>query len=268
MEYWDKDKPLENLLKQSDVWIDPNVPDSDGKDAFMHLAILNEFELAKYLITLLSYNYGKTKQRESTNGHLGGQLPNERILNGVKGVGVPDVKKKSTYEDDEEEQIVTTKKELLESIKQGQKGSQKEIENGVACKVEMGKPTEVLFKVGIDIARQDNLGKSVIHYIVTPVSYGSYENTEFLEFMIKYGFKPDLIDNSGLQPYQYAIKQSTGALLDVFKDLDIVDRSLKIDEGISSFKKLEDWEETNYLKDAQDFLDLAKMNVDKETLVP
>lgn len=81
MEYWDKDKPLEDLFKQNDVWIDPNVPDSDGKDVFMHLAILNEFELTKYVLKLISINYKTTKQEEDINASLDHGLSNGKALN-------------------------------------------------------------------------------------------------------------------------------------------------------------------------------------------
>lgn len=186
-------------------------------------------------------------------------------------MSVPEFKKKSIYEDDpEEELIVTTKKELYETMRQGQKGSQQDAENGFAKDIQKVEPEKTIgeTKDGIDLTRQDNLGKSVVHYIVTPVSYGSYENAEFLEFMIKYGFKPDLTDNTGLKPYQYAMKQSTGELLNVFKDLMLVDNNCEIDSDVTSFKPISEWEEVPYLKDAQDFLDLVKMNVDKESLVP
>jgi len=45
IEIWDKGDLIEEIFKQNKQRINPNVADSDGRDIFMHLAILNEFEL-------------------------------------------------------------------------------------------------------------------------------------------------------------------------------------------------------------------------------
>lgn len=50
-EVWDKGDLLDDVFNQNKLRIDPNQSDSDGKDIFMHFAILNDFDLCKYMIT-------------------------------------------------------------------------------------------------------------------------------------------------------------------------------------------------------------------------
>ena len=50
----------------------------------------------------------------------------------------------------------------------------------------------------------DKHGKSIIHYIVNPIKFGSYENTELLKKALEVGFKADIKDHRGKTPYDYA----------------------------------------------------------------
>ena len=51
------------------------------------------------------------------------------------------------------------------------------------------------YKSTIKFNNQDSNGKSVIHYIVNPLAFGSFENTKFLRSAIDYGFEANLQDN-------------------------------------------------------------------------
>lgn len=62
-------------------------------------------------------------------------------------------------------------------------------------------------KKGLDIIKRDNVdiyGKSVLHYIVNPLEFGSYENSEMLKKAIQIGFVHNIKDKKGKTPYNYA----------------------------------------------------------------
>lgn len=47
-------------------------------------------------------------------------------------------------------------------------------------------------------------GRSLIHYIVDPLPFGSYENEELLKQALAAGFDPCIRDTKGRTPYEYA----------------------------------------------------------------
>ena len=49
----------------------------------------------------------------------------------------------------------------------------------------------------------DHEGKNIIHHVVTPRQFGSYENTSLLEFLSKYA-DINHIDKHGKAPIYYA----------------------------------------------------------------
>ena len=57
----------------------------------------------------------------------------------------------------------------------------------------------------IDFSHQDKNGKSLVHHIVQPLEFGSFENYEFLRFAL-WHFKLDLKDSNGHTPIYYASK--------------------------------------------------------------
>lgn len=257
MDYWDKGELLEEIFEQSSQRVNPNTADSDGKDMFMHLAILNEFELCKYVISCISKNYAKTAYLSNGDEHV--QQIEKNDLRHRKGQTIT----QAQIVDDEEEVVAGNK---YEAEKQVQKDAV--VANGNGVHEEEKTVHEYVSKYGIDFSRTDHFGRSVIHYIVTPVDYGSFENEAFLNHMLKFGFQGDISDKDGLKPHDYAAKQSSGRLLSVFQERGICSKDIVADTSVLSYKKLEDWKEVDYMKDAQDFLDLVKMNVDKEKLVP
>lgn len=278
IEVWDKGELIEDIFKQTAMRIDVNQPDSDGKDVFMHWAILNEFQLCKYLIGWVSKNFSNTKpiEEEQEIKILDAEMVQNDAVNelqNIKGQTMEAHKvhsSSSSSSSEEEEMIVTTKYELkrLEKLEQIKQVLDSEIENPELEPVFIKESASLKFKFGIDLSRIDKLGKSVIHYIVTPIDYGSYENDKFLEYMLKFGFSPSLFDNSNKQAFHYTLTQSTGLLLRVFQDLGYVSSDLEVNPNILTYKPQSEWENINYQKDAQDYLDLIKTNIHKETLVP
>jgi hypothetical protein len=65
----------------------------------------------------------------------------------------------------------------------------------------------------------DKFGKSVVHYVVNPLQYGSYENTQLLKKVIKNGFRWDLKDAEGKTPSDYALLQKSGIMKQAFDTL-------------------------------------------------
>lgn len=180
------------------------------------------------------------------------------ILKSVKAKTLqeaPEKPKLPEVQEDKEEQIVTTKYELK---LQEMEGKNSVVENGDVSKS----------KFGIRLCNVNSLGKSVIHYIITPLDYGSYENQEFLNYLLKFGFRGDIADNDGKKPFEYAKDLSSDTMLNTLKLYNAAPLSSKLNDHAVNFKKLEDWEDINYLKDSQDYLDLAKMDIDKKNLVP
>ena len=123
-------------------------------------------------------------------------------------------------------------------------------------------------RTGIDLSRVDKTGKTVIHYIVTPIEYGSYENHKFLRHMLDFGFVSTLKDHDQKLPYEYTLEQSTGIMLKVFKDMGLASADLEVTDTSSDYRKISEWDKIDYQKDAQDFLDLVKVKIGKQNLVP
>ena len=57
----------------------------------------------------------------------------------------------------------------------------------------------------------DNEGKNIIHHVVTPRQFGSYENISLLEFLSKYA-DINHIDKHGKPPLYYAKAQESGKM--------------------------------------------------------
>ena len=275
LEKWQKGEILDDILLQSKQRINPNISDSEGKDVFMHLAINNEFDLWKYLIINISTNYKRTKQHDVGYEEIDDKQTGDAISDEIGKVNLKNTKAKTiqeapekiqipVVEEENEEKIVTTKYEIImQELEDKQKLKDKRDntelqENGNAN----------MYKFGINLANTDNIGKSVIHYIINPLDYGSYENQDFLNYMLKFGFKGDIADNNRMKPYEYAKDLSSDSMLNTLKLFNAAPLSWKLNIQNCWFKKIEDWEEVDYLKDSQDYLDLAKMDIDKKSLVP
>lgn len=52
----------------------------------------------------------------------------------------------------------------------------------------------------MNLTGQDKSGKSVVHYVVSPLRYGSYENVALLNLLAREGFNVQLKDGEGKTP--------------------------------------------------------------------
>ena len=233
----------------------------------MLMAIQNEFDLCKYVIALISKNFSSTKAPVENVKDIGDVNVIEKLnLNANKGKTIQERKNKDfqASQGEQEELIVTNKYEIKKMEKKEKEELKKKSEEDES-EDSLVTPTT---KYGIDLEGKDQCGKSVVHYIVTPITYGSYENDKFLDYILKFGFSGDVIDNDGNKPHDYAVQQSSGTMLDVLIENGFAPKDLQVNEGIKTYRKIKDWKKVDYQGDAQAFLDLVKMNVDKETLVP
>lgn len=66
-----------------------------------------------------------------------------------------------------------------------------------------------------ELTKKDNvdlLGRSFVHYIVSPLPFGSYENHHMLKKAIEVGFRHDIKDIYNRTPYDYALQQKSGIM--------------------------------------------------------
>ena len=82
-------------------------------------------------------------------------------------------------------------------------------------------------RVALKKDQVDKNGKSLIHHIVNPLSFGSFENADLLKRAIESGFIANNRDNNGMTPYQYSLLQKSGVLKAVFEEM-IKPEDLKI----------------------------------------
>jgi ankyrin repeat protein len=111
----------------------------------------------------------------------------------------------------------------------------------------------------------DSKGKTLIHHIVNPLPFGSYENAEMLKRAIDEGFAAKSRDNDGLTPYDYALKQESGVLRKVFEECGIKAPDEKRDYLVMDEEK----KTINFEADARSYLEEIQMQVAPEgMLVP
>lgn len=56
---------------------------------------------------------------------------------------------------------------------------------------------QVSIETGLLLDVQDDEGKTALHYVVTPLNFGSYENTDLLRFLVEAGARIDIKDKDG-----------------------------------------------------------------------
>jgi ankyrin repeat protein/predicted DNA-binding WGR domain protein len=79
----------------------------------------------------------------------------------------------------------------------------------------------LLKKKGIDVNKKDSQGKNVVHYVVNPLPYGSYENVALLELLHKRKAELDVKDNSSKAPLYYASLQDSKKLFNSLRALGV-----------------------------------------------
>lgn len=112
----------------------------------------------------------------------------------------------------------------------------------------------------------DTKGKTLVHHIVNPLPFGSYENAELLRRAIEEGFAATSRDNDGLTPYDYAMKQESYVLRKVFEECGIKGIA---EMGIDDLVMEEPRKKVNFEEDARTYLEEIQMQVAPEgRLVP
>jgi ankyrin repeat protein/predicted DNA-binding WGR domain protein len=81
-------------------------------------------------------------------------------------------------------------------------------------------------KMKADAKVTDKTGKTVIHYVVTPSKYGSFQNVKLLQFLAKYQ-DVNKVDRVGRAPISYAKELRCGILTEALKKLKATD----VEEG-------------------------------------
>lgn len=61
----------------------------------------------------------------------------------------------------------------------------------------------------LNVNQVDTFGKNAVHYVVNPLEFGSYENTEILQILKQAGYDLNHKDNEGNTPLHYALLQDT-----------------------------------------------------------
>lgn len=67
----------------------------------------------------------------------------------------------------------------------------------------------------------DNVGRTALHYVVSPLPFGSFENVDILRLLLTNGAKATLRDQQGYTAPEYTIPQSTTTLASVFESFGI-----------------------------------------------
>eukprot|EP01127_Copromyxa_protea_P003688 TRINITY_DN1347_c0_g3_i5.p1 TRINITY_DN1347_c0_g3~~TRINITY_DN1347_c0_g3_i5.p1 ORF type:complete len:1398 (-),score=361.28 TRINITY_DN1347_c0_g3_i5:1328-5521(-) len=73
----------------------------------------------------------------------------------------------------------------------------------------------------LDLNTQDAKGKSIIHYVINPCEFGSYENVELLKLLAKLGANLELADNQNKKPLYYAMMQDDGKMANALVELGV-----------------------------------------------
>eukprot|EP01125_Pyxidicula_operculata_P022385 TRINITY_DN910_c2_g1_i3.p1 TRINITY_DN910_c2_g1~~TRINITY_DN910_c2_g1_i3.p1 ORF type:complete len:2962 (-),score=808.64 TRINITY_DN910_c2_g1_i3:90-8975(-) len=74
-------------------------------------------------------------------------------------------------------------------------------------------------KKAINYNFQDKDGKTVIHHVVCPLDFGSYENVALLEMLSLAGADVNILDNQKNSPIYYALMQDSGVMAESLKKL-------------------------------------------------
>jgi len=125
---------------------------------------------------------------------------------------------------------------------------------------------------GHDKEAVDHDGKSVIHYVINPREFGSWENTTVLTLLAKAGFKLDIPDASGRTPIWFSFRQRSGRMEHILRLYGVTEERQKIKE--TKFKKsqttvgVEDWPESTYVyeEDAEHYMEKVKKEAEETAL--
>ena len=128
---------------------------------------------------------------------------------------------------------------------------------------------EFLLRLGAGVDVCDLDGKTVIHYVINPLPYGTYENTKILDILIKSGAPINQKDNFGHTPLYYAKTEQTSMKL--YNHLISLGAKLEKRTPLSRtptvFPKKEDYPEVpNINFDADELLKEVRVSISEKPL--
>ena len=79
-------------------------------------------------------------------------------------------------------------------------------------------------KTNLDLRARDSQGWSVIHHLVSPLEYGTYDNVGLLKILYDSGAPIRTTDNAGLTPLDYSLIRGAPNLSEALQKLNGVDK--------------------------------------------
>lgn len=124
----------------------------------------------------------------------------------------------------------------------------------------------IISEPGLDHAKQyDQDRRTPIHYVITPLEMGSFENIEILNLLAK-EFDVNAKDSMNKDPMFYALNQDSGKMVNALVALGVHKRMKELPRSGTSIIATIDWieEEVNIEEDAQKFIEQCIENEKKE----
>lgn len=107
----------------------------------------------------------------------------------------------------------------------------------------------------LNLLQTDKAGRTALHYAVQPLPYGSYENIQILDLLLKQTSNPHSLDIHRQSPYHLACLQRSGRLLEVFQRAKVTGPGPEYDK-ISEFQAEDD--EFDYIGDSEAYIKAQK----------
>lgn len=101
----------------------------------------------------------------------------------------------------------------------------------------------------------DNEGKSLIHYVISPIRGASYQNAKLLKYLINIGFKYDIKDIFGKTPIDYCIENQNEVYKQVFRELSLfADETIKVKEELLIQEKENNLKSESVLSNKENYI--------------
>jgi len=117
----------------------------------------------------------------------------------------------------------------------------------------------------IDREAVDEMGKSVIHHLINPCPYGSYENVEILNLLAKKNFKLNIKDCDKHTPLFFAFQQDSGRLSKALMAHGCKEEKNKLKRAITTVAATE-WatQEHHFDEDASEYIKIKESEASAE----
>mmetsp|Transcript_40067 Transcript_40067/g.38593 ORF Transcript_40067/g.38593 Transcript_40067/m.38593 type:complete len:199 (+) Transcript_40067:1060-1656(+) len=119
----------------------------------------------------------------------------------------------------------------------------------------------------LNVKVKDMVGKSVGHYVVCPLRFGSYENVQLLNMLNETNYNLNMEDNQGRTPFSYAQEQESGVMMNELMKMKGISESqiLQLRRN-PSIVFSSNWPESqvDYESDSQLVLEEAKKKAEEE----